>query len=190
MKVVILWFNFSSSTSYPHGPVGSGLSLYTSDLVDKHIGKQKGICNCGGLRKRSINVTNRRNTRLNIKDIKTHNGRSAVNEINSRLLKIEIFYRLLKQSIKEHYSQTFDLEGQNMAVFIDEGERFDDLIVLDTFKAKLTEFYQFDAPIDTSKVSEIVTDEQEVNTIPFINKSDGNINNFIQWVSSVCPSLD
>lgn len=188
-KVGILWFNFSSSTSYPHGPVSSGLSLYTSDLVDKEIGHQHSICNCGGLRKRSINVTNRRNTYLDIKDISTHDGRSAVNEGDSRLLKIEIFYRLLKQTIKEHYTETFDFEGQNMAVLIDEGKRFDDLMILEAFKAKLAKFYQFNAPIDMAQVAVIATDEQEVDAIPFMNKEDGNINKFVQWVSSVCPSM-
>lgn len=183
-KVVILWFNFSSSTS-SHGPVSSGLSLYASELVDKCIGEQRVICNCSGLRKRSINVANRRNTYLAIKDIKTHDGRRAV----ERLPKIEIFYRLLKQTINEHYNQTFDFEGQNMAVFIDEGERFDDLKILEVFKVKLAEFYQFNAPIDMTQVAKIATDEQEVDAIPFINKEDGNINNFIQWVSSVCPAL-
>lgn len=188
-KVVILWFNFSSSTSYPHGPVSSGLSLYTSDLVNKDIGHQHSVCNCGGLRKRSINVTNRRNTYLDIKDIETHDGRSAVNERNSRLLKIEIFYRLLKQTIKEHYTETFDFEGQNMAVLIDEGKRFDDLMILEAFKAKLAEFYQFNAPIDMSEVSVIATDVQEVDKIPFMNIEDDNINEFVQWLSSVCPSM-
>lgn len=188
-KVVILWFNFSSSTAYPHGPVSSGLSLYTSDLVDKDIGHQHGVCNCGDVRKRSINITNRRNTYLNIKNIKTPDGRSAVNEQNSQLLKIEIFYRLLKQTIKEHYTQTFDFEGQNMAVLIDEGKRFDDLMILESFKVKLAEFYQFNAPIDMSEVSVIVTDVQEVDKIPFMNIDDVTINEFVQWVSSVCPSL-
>ena len=184
-KIAILWFNFSSSTSYPHGPVSSGLSLYTADLVDKDIGHQHSICNCGVLKKRSINVTNRRNTYLDIKDIKTHDSRSAVNGRNI----IEIFHRLLKQTIKEHYNQTFDFEGQNMSVLIDEGERFDDLKILEAFKVKLAEFYRFNAPIDMTHVAAITTDEQEVDAIPFRNKEDGNINEFIQWVSSVCPSL-
>ena len=188
-KVVILWFNFSSSTSYPHGPVSSGFSLYTTDLVDKDIGHQHSICNCGDLRKRSINVTNRRNTYLDIKNIRTHDDRSAVNEWNSRLLKIEIFYKLLEQTIKEHYNHTFDFEGQNMAVFINEGERFDDLKILETFKVKLGEFYQFDAPINMEEVSKNTEDEEEIDTIPFINKEDDNIKKFINWVSLVCPSL-
>lgn len=188
-KVVILWFNFSSSTSYPHGPVSSGLSLYTSKLVDTCISEQRSICNCSGLRRRSINVTDRRNTYLNIKNIETHDGRSAVNEMNSRLLKIEIFYRLLKQTIKEQYTQTFDFEAQNMAVLIDEGKQFDDLKILEAFKAKLAEFYQFNAPIDMSKVSVIATDVQEVDKIPFMNIENGNVNEFVQWVSSVCPSM-
>jgi hypothetical protein len=184
-KVVILWFNFSTSTSYPHGPVSSGFSLYTADLVDKDIGHQHSICNCGDLKKRSINVTNRRNTYLNIKNIRTHDGRSAVNE----LLNIEIFYRLLKQTLKEHYNQTFEFEGQNMAVFIDESERFDDLKILESFKVKLCEFYQFDAPVDMERVSEKTEEKEEVDTIPFINKEDDNINKFTRWVSSVCPSM-
>lgn len=173
-KVGIIWFNFSLSTS-SNGPVSSGLSLLTADLVDTNIGRPHSICNCGGLRKRSINVTNRRNTYLAIKDVKTHDA-----------LNIEIFYRLLKQTIKEYY-QTFDFEGQNMAVLIDEGERFDDLKILEAFKVKLGEFYQFSAPIDMERVSAIATDEQEVDAIPFMNKEDGNIKEFVQWVHSVCP---
>lgn len=187
-KVVILWFNFSSSTSYPHGPVSSGFSLYTADLVSKDIGQhQHSICNCGCLRKRYINVTNRRSTYLDIKNIRTHDGRSVVNKRNLRLLEIELFYKLLQDTIKEHYNQTFNLEGQNMAVFIDESERFDDLKILESFKVKLGEFYQFDAPIDMEQVSEKT--EEEIDTIPFINKEDDNINKFTRWVSSVCPSM-
>ena len=211
-KVTILWFNFSSSTSYVHlwfdfssstshlhGPVSSSLSLYTSDLVNKDIGHQHSICTCGDLRKRSINVTNRRNTYLDIKDIRTHDGRSAVNDTDSRLLKIEVFYQLLKQTIKEHYNQTFDFEGHNMAVFIDEGERFDVLKILESFKVKLTGFYQFSAPIDMAQI-DAIADEQEADAMAdehtwtrfsdhIHSKDDGNINEFVQWVSSVCPSL-
>jgi hypothetical protein len=187
-KVVILWFNFSSSTSYPHGPVSSGLSLYTTDLVDKDIGHQHSICNCCYLSTRSINVTNRRNTYLDIKNIRTHDGKSAVNE-DSRLLKIEIFYRLLKQTIKEHYNQTFDFEDKNMAVLVNEDERFDALKILEEFKAKLCELYKFDAPIAIDKVNEEPKDAQDIDIIPFINKEDDNISRFIGWVSSVCPSL-
>jgi len=177
-KVVILWFNFSLSTSYP-GPVSSGFSLYTADLVDKDIGNQHSICNCGELRKRSINVTKRRNTYLDIKNIRTHDGN------NSQFLKIEIFYELLEQTIKEHYNQTFDFEGRNMAVLVNENEQFDDLKILEAFKVRLGEFYQFDAPINMEEVSK----EQENDTIPFINKEDDNIKKFINWVSLVCPSL-
>ena len=187
-KVVILWLNFSSSTSYPHGPVSSGLSLYTADLVhlgNKALGNQHGICNCGGLRKRSIDVTNRRNTYLNIKDIRTRCGRSAVNE----LLRIDIFYKQAIKTIKEHYKHTFDFANKNMAVLIDEGERFDDLKILEAFKVKLAEYYQFNAPIDISEVAVSATNEEEVDAIPFMNKEDDNINEFINWICSICPSL-
>lgn len=193
-KVVILWFNFSSST-YPDGSVSSGLSLYTADLV--YIGDKvpaenqnsNSICNCGGVQKRSIDVTNRRNTYLDIKDIRTHCDRSAVNERNSRLLRIEIFYKQVVKTIKEHYNQTFDFADKNMAVLVDEGERFDDLKILEAFKVKLAEYYQFNAPIDMSEVAVSATNEEEVDAIPFMNKGDGNINEFINWISSICPSL-
>lgn len=187
-KVIILWSNFGSSTSYPSGPVSSSLSLYTSELVDKDIGHQHDICNCGSLKKRSINVTNRRNTHLNIKNIRTHSGRSAVNEKNLQLLKIELFCQLLKQTIKERYT-TFDFGNNNMAVFIDEGEQFDVLNILEAFKVKLAKMYRFNAPIRMERVAVVATNKQEVDTIPFINVEDSIINKFIQWASSVCPSL-
>jgi len=76
-----------------------------------------------------------------------------------------------------------------MAVFINEGEQFDDLKILEAFKVKLSEFYQFDAPINMEEVSEETEDAQEIDTIPFINKEDDNIKKFINWVSLVCPSL-
>lgn len=183
-KVVILWFNFSSSTSYPHGLVRSGLSLYSADLVDKNIGHQHGICNCGGLRKRSINVTNRRDTYLAIKDIK----RGDVSAVGD-LLEINKFYDLLKKTIQEVHSHTFDFEGRNMAVYIDEGERFDDLTILEKFKVKLTEHYTFNAPIDITKVSQVTSDEEDVNTIPFMNIADSSIDTFVVWATSLCPSL-
>jgi hypothetical protein len=96
-----------------------------------------------------------------------------------------IFYELLEQTIKEHYNQTFDFEGRNMAVLVNENEQFDDLKILEAFKVRLGEFYQFDAPINMEEVSK----EQENDTIPFINKEDDNIKKFINWVSLVCPSL-
>lgn len=179
-KVGLLWFNFSTSTLYPRGPVSSGLSLSRADFVDKEVGGHRhSICNFGENLKLAVTVTNRRDTDLDIKDIRMPDGRSAMES----LLNIKILYRLLKDTIKEHYSQTFDFGGRNMAVLIDEGERFDDLKILRAFRVKLAKFYLFEAPIDMTQVS--VTDEQE---IPFFMNS-GNVNEFVQWMSSACPSL-
>ena len=180
-KVVILWFNFSSSTSYPHGPVSSGMSLYKADLANTEIGESRGICNCRCLQKRSINVVNRRNTYLDIKNIRTLNDKSAVD----KLLKIDLFYRILCKIIQDRHPHTFDFEGRNMAVFIDDGERFDDLAILEAFKTSLAEHYKFEAPINMSEVDVEATDVQQVNTIPFMNIDDECIARFTNWAATL-----
>ena len=55
-KVVILWINFSSSTSYPNGPVDSGMSLYCADVVNAEINKSYPLCDCKQLCNQVIQV--------------------------------------------------------------------------------------------------------------------------------------
>ncbi len=178
-KVSILWFNFSTSERLG-GPVSSGLSLRTVDLVDKEIeGHRHSICHFGENEKQlTLTVANRRDTYLDIKDIRHPDG-SVV-----RSLKIKIFYQLLKETIKEHY-QTFDFGFgcRNIAVLIDEGERFDDLKILKVFRVKLAKLYLFKAPIDMTRVA-----VAEQGSPPFFMASV-NINELFQWLASVCPSL-
>lgn len=177
-KVVILWFNFSSSTSYPHGPVGSGMSIYKADLVNTENSESEGICNCGCLQKRNINVKNRRETYLRIKDIRTYDNMSIDNH-----LQIHIFYDLLKDTIKEMHPHTFSFDnGRNMAISIDEGERFNDVQVIERFKTKLLSHYQFDAPIDVREINRRPSDE--VDTIPFMNIDSDDIAKFVNWVKT------
>jgi hypothetical protein len=173
-KVIIIWFNFSSSTSYPSGPVSSGMSIYRSDITNKEIGVSKSVCNCGCIKKRSINVTNRHNTYLDIRNIRTlssEGGQSAVDD-----LKIDIFYKLLRQIIKDMYPNTFDFEGQNMAIRIDDS--FDELTILEKFKEKLMDYYIFDAPINMTEVAT----KEDVATIPFMNIDDACIDRFTAWL--------
>ena len=182
-KVSILWFNFSTSER-PCGPVSSGLSLRTVDLVDKEIeGHRHSICHFGEKQDENqltLTVANRRDTYLDIKDIRHPDGRSVM-----RSLKIKILYQLLKETIKEHYSQTFNFGFgcRNIAVLIDEGERFDDLKILKVFRVKLAKLYLFEAPIDMTRVA-----VAEQGSPPFVMKSV-NINELFQWLASVCPSL-
>lgn len=176
-KVLILWFNFSLSTSYPHGPVSSGMSIEKAELLDTDIGESEGgMCNCGCLRKRSINISNNHVTNLVIKNIRTINdNRSALDD----LLDINIFYRLLRDIISDKYHNTFILGDVNMAVFLNNDETFDDLVILEKFKARLVKYYNFEAPIDMSAVDVF----QNVNSIPFMNIDDETINMFIKWAS-------
>jgi hypothetical protein len=155
------------------------MSLYRAYLVNTEIGESRGICNCRCLHKRSINVDTRRNTRLDIKNIRTLNDKSVDD------LKIDLFYRILCKIIQDRHPHTFDFEGKNMAVFIDDGERFDDLAILEAFKTSLSEHYKFEAPINMSEVDVIATDEQEVNSIPFMNIDDECIARFTNWTATL-----
>ena len=176
-KVVILWFNFSSSTQCPNGPVASGMSIYKADLLNTDITKSKNTCNCGYIKSHNVNVTNRRNTYLKIKDIKTFDGQCAMD------LKIYVLYRLLEEVITDMYPCNFNFTGsKNIAVYID-GE-FDDLLVIEKFKAKLLSHYKFNAPIDMKEINGPPHSDQ-VNTIPFINIDQDLIERFIKWTESV-----
>jgi hypothetical protein len=171
-KVVILWFNFSRSLSYPDGPVSSGLSLYTANLLDKNIGCQKNACGCGCIKKRTINVNNRRDMYLDILDITTLDGKIDVD------LNIYFFYELIKQTIKEEYINTFDFENRNIAVCIDD-EDFDHLKILEKFKDKLANHYKF----NTESIRVLPVDEEDVTSIPFMNVDDNVIGKFTSWVA-------
>ena len=57
---------------------------------------------------------------IRINNIRTHDDKSAINN-----LQIDVFYRLLKQVIQKLYPLTFDFEGRNMAVCVEDG-CFDD----------------------------------------------------------------
>lgn len=176
-KVGLLWFNFSKSYSHPDGPVNSGLSLRTAELAEKETGQHRHRISRFGEKDLTFTVTNRRDTYLNIQDIRTPDGTSAIDP----LINVSLLYRLLIESITEHY-QTFDFGNRNMAVLIDKGE-FDDLKILKEFRVKLAEFYLFDAPIDMTEVAQ--DDEQD---IPFFMTplATGEL---FKWVASVCPSL-
>lgn len=178
-KVVILWFNFSSSASYPHGPVESGMSIDKADLVNTEISESEGICSCGCLQKRKINVKNKRETYLRIKDIRTHDNVSAINHLPK---KIHIFYDLLKDTIKEMHPHTFSFGARNMAISINYRDSFNDTQVLERFKTKLLSRYMFNAPIDVCEINKRPDEDDE--DITFMNIDSDKITKFGNWVKT------
>jgi len=155
------------------------MCLYKADLINTEIGNSKHVCNCNWIQTRSINVTNRHNTFLDINNIRTHDDKSAINN-----LQIDVFYRLLKQVIQKLYPLTFDFEGRNMAVCVEDG-CFDDLIVLEKFKTSLSKYYKFNAPIDMNEVNVVATDDQDIDAIPFMNNDDETITKFTDWIENL-----
>lgn len=178
MTISILWFNFSSSTSYPNGPVSSGMSIYIADLVDKGFGKQHSICNCCSLKSRHVNVTNKRDVNVDIKNICVrslgpNNGQSAVGD----LLDISIFYRILMSTIRKMYT-VFDFDNRNMAVFLPNDTKFDVEKVILEFQDELKRHYNF-TPLT-------VTTEKDDGQLPF-NADDSQIAKFMKWIDQVEP---
>jgi len=154
------------------------MSISKADLVNTEVSESEGICNCGGLQKRNINVKNRRETYLRIKDIRTLNNVSAINH-----LKIHIFYDLLKNTIKEMHPHTFSFGGgKNMAVSINDGDSFNDIEVVKRFRLKLLEHYMFNAHIDVDEINSLPDEDDE--DIPFMNIDSDNIPKFVNWVKT------
>lgn len=173
-KVVILWFNFSTSIS--SGQISSGMSIYKADLINAEIGHSKCICNCQYIQARSVNVTNRRNTFLTINNIRTHDDKNATN------LNIGIFYKLLKDIINKDYV-TFNFQGNNIAIH----GHFDDLDILKKFKTHLSKYYKFDAPILMKDVAVDAADEKDArddDPFPFMNNDYETIARFTKWMQT------
>ncbi len=173
-KVVMLWFNFSTSTSYPNGPVSSGLSLYEAELLDKEIGESTPMCSCHALKSRKLNVGKRRDSYMKIEDIRSLTDNSSL--VN---LDVSRFYELLIETISELYPSNFNFEGRNMAmaIAIDEETTFSVLDVFSNLRLKLVTHYKLIAHINMAKIKTNPEDD-----IPFMNN---DIDKFTSWLENV-----
>jgi hypothetical protein len=171
-KVVILWINFSSSTSYPNGPVDSGMSLYCADVVNAEINKSYPLCDCKQLCNRVIQVDNCRCVEVDIEDIRTLDGKSAVD-----LLRIDLFYEILGSVIKNQ-NKTFNFgNGNNLAMLIDDNDyQFNNSRIVYEFAHILEQYYEFN-------VSEI-SDVNDIDTIPLMNIDNKHFAKFINWMNN------
>lgn len=180
VKIVIVYFNFSSCYEYPLNNVSSGLSIYSAELNKKKIGSNKIACNCGDIKERTIEVIDRHDSYFAFLEMKELDGRSIEEmKLNNKLL-----YKLLKECITEKYIHSFDFENQNMAVYMNDDQQFDDVCIYNMFKKKLEKHYLFKVNPKTESIR-----KKAESSIPFNNIDDKYVRLFGNWVSVMHPTL-
>jgi hypothetical protein len=170
-KILLVWVNFSLSTSYPVGPVNSGFSLYKSYLTNSHFDFDSYIINisCVGMDMYQMAVNERRETYMSLDNLKTLDGGNAVDMVD-----VNLFYKLFKEIIDKEFPDTFVFGMKNIAIFLDKS--FNEAVLITALKAKLREHYEFDVSKYTNKKS-------EEKTIPFVNVNKDVNDDFKEWLA-------
>lgn len=185
VKIVIVWFNFSGCYAYHLNDVSSGMSIYSAKLNKKKIGNNYKTCSCGDIKERTIEVVDRHDSYFEFEDMKELDGSTI------KLMKLNntLMYKLLKECIMEKYIHSFDFENQNMAVYINDDQDFDDSCIYNMFKNKLEKHYLFKINPKNVSIRKKPVAEEYIDSIPFNNIDDKYIRIFDNWVSVMDPTL-